>query len=227
MKTRYHRASPSPRYRRLLEQYRLMHERGEPHLGIPPDATFPGKSLPPQAGHIRRLVKQSGATTILDYGSGKGMQYLPQHIVDTVTGAEYADMREYWGVESIRCYDPAYAPFTALPESTYDGVISTDVLEHCPEEDMPWIVAELFSYSRRFVFANVACFPAQKCLPSGGNAHCTIRPTKWWRELILQCAASYPDIDYEFRLASHKNVAGSRIIKEAVISSATPEPAEG
>jgi hypothetical protein len=50
-------------------------------------------------------------------------------------------MKEYWGVESIRCYDPGYPPFSTLPEGRFDGVICTDVLEHCPEELKEKIVA--------------------------------------------------------------------------------------
>ena len=72
MQTKFTRASPSPRYRRLLEQYRLMHVNGETHLGIPPEQTFPGMSLPKEAPHIKRLIKQTGASTLLDYGCGKG-----------------------------------------------------------------------------------------------------------------------------------------------------------
>ena len=46
MATKFSRAAPSPRYRRLVEQYQLMHLHGETHLGIPPEQTFPGASLP-------------------------------------------------------------------------------------------------------------------------------------------------------------------------------------
>ena len=66
MKPHYTRASPSPRYRRLVQQYELMHAEGEVHLGIPPEATFTGQSLPPQAPHIKRLIKRTGARTLLD-----------------------------------------------------------------------------------------------------------------------------------------------------------------
>jgi hypothetical protein len=69
-------------------------------------------------------------------------------------------------------------------------VICTDVLEHCPEEDLPWIVGELFGYARLFVFANVACYPAMKTLPNGENAHCTIRPVEFWREIFQNAAAA-------------------------------------
>jgi 2-polyprenyl-3-methyl-5-hydroxy-6-metoxy-1,4-benzoquinol methylase len=168
---KYTRASPSPRYRRLLEQYQHMHLHGEQDAGIPPEQTFPGRSLPKQAPHIKRLIKATGAATILDYGCGKGQQYLPLRIADPDERIEYPDIKSYWGVQAIQCYDPAYQPFMQLPTGKFDGVICTDVLEHCPEEDIPWILAEQFGYANKFVFANVACFPARKKLPSGGNAH--------------------------------------------------------
>ena len=201
MADRYNRAAPSPRYRRLLEQYQLMHLHGETHLGIPPEQTFPGQSLPKEAGHIKRLIKLTAARTLLDYGSGKGRQYWPLRIKDEEEGVEYPDIRSFWGAPSIRCYDPAYTPFTELPSGTFDGVICTDVLEHCPEEDIPWILDELFAFADKFVYANVACFPARKRLPSGGNAHCTIKPVRWWEEQLARPASSKPTIRFEFRLA--------------------------
>jgi hypothetical protein len=200
MNRKFNRDAPSPRYRRLVEQYRTMHVQGETHLGKPAERTFTGESLPKEAARIKRLVKQTGAMTLLDYGAGKGQQYLPARVVDHEEGVDYPDVKAYWGVSEVRCYDPGYSPFMELPEGKFDGVICTDVLEHCPEEDMPWIVGELFGYARKFVYANVACFPARKTLPSGGNAHCTIRPIKWWEELITRAARSHPAVRYEFRL---------------------------
>jgi hypothetical protein len=216
MSAKYGRASPSPRYRRLIEQYQLMHLHGEQHLGIPPEQTFPGSSLPRQAAHIKRLVKQTHAVTLLDYGCGKGQQYWPLRIMDPTEGIEYPDIKSYWNVRSIQCYDPAYPPFIKLPLETFDGVICTDVLEHCPEEDLGWIIGELFGFAQRFVFANVACFPARKRLPSGGNAHCTIKPARWWEEHIGRAALGKPDTVFEFRLAYLKNGE----VKERVLSSA-------
>jgi hypothetical protein len=195
-------------------QYQQMHLHGEAHLGIPPEQTFPGKSLPQQAGHIKHLILHTGAKTLLDYGCGKGQQYLPQRLHAADEGIDYPDMKSYWGAQEIRCYDPAYPPFMEVPSGVFDGVVCTDVLEHCPEEDIPWILDELFAYAHRFVFANIACFPARKRLPSGGNAHCTIRPVKWWRDEIERAARPKPELAYEFRLAHIK--AGS--MKERIIS---------
>ena len=221
MKASFTRAAPSPRYRRLIEQYQLMHTQGEIHLGIPPEQTFPGQSLPPQAPHIKRLIKATGARTLLDYGCGKGRQYWPYRIRDAEEGIEYADIKTYWGIADVRCYDPGYTPFTELPTGTFDGVICTDVLEHCPEEDVPWIVGELFQYAEKFVYANVACFPARKRLPSGGNAHCTVKPARWWEDVIRKIAARKPQLRYEVRFVEAKGGTS----RERVLSSANHSPA--
>jgi hypothetical protein len=191
----YSRANPSPRYRELQNLYRAMHEEGEKFLGIPPDETFPGSSLAPQAARIKALIEKTGALTILDYGSGKGRQYEPQPI--TAGGGEWPSVMDYWDVDEVVCYDPCYAPFRALPAGKFDGVICTDVLEHCPEEDIPWIAEEIFGYATRFMFANVACYPARKRLPTGENAHCTVKPVEWWRALLERIAARHPGIVWE------------------------------
>lgn len=172
MAEEYSRENPSPRYRELLALYQQMHDM--------PDM-FAGISLPRQADRIRRMVEDTKSSSILDYGSGKGKPYewIPQ----------------YWGVKDVVCYDPAYKPFSELPTRTFDGVISTDVLEHCPAEDTPWILREMFSFADKFVFANIASYPAVKTLPNGENAHCTIWPAERWRQEIE--AAAKPGVLWE------------------------------
>jgi len=192
----FSRSQPSPRYLHLMRQYGRMHVEGETRLGIPAEQTFAGSSLAPHVTAIKALVQASGARTLLDYGSGKGLQYRPHRVM--VEGRHVADgIAEYWDVDEVRCYDPGYAPFAALPAGRFDGVICTDVLEHCPEEDLPWIVAELFGFAKRFIYANVACYPARKHLPDGENAHITIRDPHWWRELFVRAAADHGDVVWE------------------------------
>lgn len=191
----YNRQNPSPRYRELTAMYRSMHTDGEKFLGIPPEETFPGHSLLPQAGRIKEMIMRHGAKTLLDYGSGKGTQYQPMEVNIEGVG-RWPSIKAFWGIDELYCYDPAYKPFNKLPDRKFDGVVSTDVLEHCPEEDIPWILDEIFSYATHFVFANVACFPAKKRLPNGENAHCTIREPEWWERIILGISNKYPDIEW-------------------------------
>jgi hypothetical protein len=189
----YSRANPSPRYRELIGLYGRMHVEGETRLGIPAEQTFPGSSLFPHVARIKTLISATEAKTILDYGAGKGLQYRPHKIV--LGGAHLADgIAEYWDVDEVQCYDPGYAPHSARPQGRFDGVISTDVLEHCPEEDLAWILEEIFGYATRFVYLNVACYPARKTLPNDENAHVTVRPADWWRDKVA--AASRPGLKW-------------------------------
>jgi hypothetical protein len=180
----------------LLALYRQLHEGGETHLGMSPETTYPGVSVLTHLKRIKELIIATGARTLLDYGCGKGLQYELSPV--TVPGeGQHDSVLDYWELDEVRCYDPCHAPFSKLPDGRFDGVITTDVLEHCPEEDIGWIVAELFSYAERFVFASIAAYPAKSRLPTGENAHCTIRPLEWWRDTFAAAAASRPQVTWK------------------------------
>lgn len=202
----FSRKNPSGRYVLLLEQYQKMHEQGEKLLGILPENTFSGISLIPQATKIKKLIDLTKSETILDYGSGKGLQYERKYI--DAEKHYFDSVLDYWDIEELTCYDPCFTPYSELPTKKCDGVISTDVLEHCPIEDIPWIVDEIFNYAKYFVFANIASYPAQKSLPNGENAHCTQQDSDWWEELIDHVASNYSGIKWEFWLQS-KSADGS------------------
>ncbi len=191
----YSRSTPSPRYFELLAQYQQMHREGERSRGIPPEQTYAGISLPRHAVSIKLLIDRYHARTLLDYGAGKGHQYRPMN-VQLPDGTRFSSIPEYWGIEELRCYDPGHEPFSTLPQTKFDGVICTDVLEHCPESDMEWIVEELFAHARSFLFTNVACYQALAHLNNGENAHCTIRDRDWWQQTFATCAANHPHVRY-------------------------------
>ena len=200
----YTRDNPSPEYRAMVEMYATLHSEGankgvtEDHRA--PEQTFAGKMLGEHAPTIKEMIDRTSSRTLLDYGSGKGESYEQKDIQIGETVAP--SLQEYWGLESIRCYDPGYQPFTELPQEQFDAVISTDVLEHITEPDLPWILDEMFGFARRFVFANIACYPAKKNLPNGQNAHCTVRSPDWWRGMIHAVAMRHTGVSYQFSMAT-------------------------
>ena len=199
----YSRSNPSQRYLELTALYRNLHRDGEQRLGLTAEETYPGVSLLPHVKRIKELIVRTGAATLLDYGCGKGMQYEPHRL--TVPGEGVFDgVLEYWDVDEIRCYDPCYERFSKLPEGQFDGVVSTDVLEHCTEDDIPWIVEEMFAYARRFVFACIACYAAKTTLPNGENAHTTVRSSAWWHEVFAAAAARHPGVVWKIFTEVHE-----------------------
>lgn len=190
----FSRNNPSPRYLELVALYRQMHMQGDPALSLPPEKTFPGFSLAAHAGDIKTFIDYFGIKTALDYGCGKGLQYGP-YPVNTSSGKQFNSIPEFWGV-TVACYDPAYTPLSTLPEGKFDMVVTTDVLEHCPEDDLPWIVDEMFGYATRFLFGTVAIYPAVKNLPNGENAHTTIRPVAYWQALFDQASQKHGNLPW-------------------------------
>lgn len=171
-----------------------MHEDGD---GVRSgDKLFAGMPRPALIPPLQTLIKTHQARTLLDYGSGKGMQWRMDFNLDVLGPTTEKRLIRYLGLDEIRCYDPGYQPLSKLPEGEFDGVICLDVLEHCPEQDMGWILDQIFGYARKFVFANIASYPAKKHLPNGENAHCTIKPIEWWRELIDETTNNHPDVRY-------------------------------
>jgi len=199
--SQFSRARPTPQYHALLKHYGQMHSEGyavDDHGNarqLSAAQAFPGNELPKFIGPIKQLIDKHKARTILDYGSGKGKQYGPAK-VQTPDGKTYDSIGAYWGVERITCFDPGVAEFSKLPTEKSDGVVSTDVLEHCYAGDVPWIVREMFSLAAKFVFCNIACYPAMAKLPTGENAHCTQRDPQWWEGLFTGIANEFAGVDF-------------------------------
>ncbi|GAB5469048.1 MAG: hypothetical protein Kilf2KO_20780 [Rhodospirillales bacterium] len=207
----YTREKPSKRYVELGKLYEQMHTEGEQRLGLAAEKTFAGQSLYPHIARIGAELKQSGSKTLLDYGAGKGLAYQQKPL--TLPSGETADsLQAHWGLERVTCYDPGHEPFAKLPEGRFDAVICTDVLEHCPEEDIDWILTEIFDYAKRFVFLTVACYPAKKHLPNGENAHITLRKPEWWQRRIIAAAAGRTGLVYRVIFESIKD--GRRVSAE-------------
>ena len=157
--------------------------------------TFSGRGILRHVTSIQKLSNVTGSSSILDFGSGKGEQYvedLRSRSGDVISNSLHA----YWGVGSITCYDPAVNADTTALLARYDGVVATNVLDHLPEEDMQWIVELLFEKANKFVYANMSEYSANAWLPNGENARITKKPADWWVQLFSTAAEKYPDIRF-------------------------------
>lgn len=177
----YSRANPSPRYHQLLGFYKQMHAEGIQETGhsLPAAQTFSGMSLAPHIGNIKALIDRFGVKSVLDYGAGKAMYYTAP-IFPSADGQSKVDLKTFWGVDRIHLYDPGYAPLAALPDEQFDAVICTDVMEHIPEQDLDWVIDELFGFARKLVYVCIATYPAGKRFANGENVHVTLKDANWW-----------------------------------------------
>jgi hypothetical protein len=123
---------------------------------------------------IVKLVKFTEAKSLLDFGCGRGKQYAG------------------WGTLSAQTdlgmmpalYDPGVNEFEKMPDGKFDGVYSTDVMEHIPEEELPKTLELIFSKANKFVYLAICTSPSIATLPNGENAHCTLEDIDWWKEIV-------------------------------------------
>lgn len=138
-----------------LEQAKLYHQE---------DKIWQGTSIINYIPKINQIIKDKDIKSILDYGCGKARHH----------------PKEWNAIK----YDPAIQDYQNKPQDKYDLVISTDVLEHIPVENLKQTIDEIFGYSNKWVFVSVCCRKAEAILPNGYNAHATIESAKWWRDLF-------------------------------------------
>jgi hypothetical protein len=101
------------------------------------DNKWQGVALKKFIPAINQIIKDKGIESILDYGCGKA-KYHP----------------EEWNATK---YDPAVPQYQNKPTNKFDLVISTDVLEHIPVDNLKDAIDEIFSYSKKWVFISVCC----------------------------------------------------------------------
>lgn len=192
---KYTREHPSPEYQKAIA---LGIEYQKTHKGFTGRHTFQSFPL------YRQLIQEYRTKTLLDYGAGKLEQFsyrnirLLNHKGDTEKQV-YPSWQEALGVEEIYPYDPCIPEIAHLPTKRFDGVICTDVLEHVPPSDMPWVVDLMFSFAQQWVYASVASYPGKKTLADGSLAHKTIKPAEWWVEVWHTVGQRYPDLLWELR----------------------------
>lgn len=162
------------------------------------DKRFPGYSAGAYADAIKELVEEHRPERLLDFGSGKGFQYLARRI------------HERWGGLLPHCYDVGVRQLSIMPEGQFGGVICTDVLEHIERGDVPDILGKIFSKSQSngFVILGISCRPTKKTLPDGRDVHVTIEPPSWWKKQIEAVWFAICGVHGRPHVVAHFDVAG-------------------
>lgn len=143
-----------------IKQYQQLHQE---------DPSYGSTSLK-FIDEVSVMIDALKPESILDYGCGKG----------TLIG----EIERRYPAITCHRYDPSIPEYASLPVKTADLVINTDVLEHIPVADIDSVLREIASISKNAYF-NLHHGRAATVLPSGENAHCTVRSPSWYRKKIV------------------------------------------
>ncbi len=185
------RSQPSARYRLRRSLYQQMQDRDAVARATPDGTAMrsPEATWSEHREAIRTLVAGSRARGLLLYGSAAR---------SGLGGSRDAFSAKPWR-EDLRLtfYDPVRQSYSEPPSSAFDGVVCLDELDRTPEDDIPWVLDELFGQARHFVYASISCHARPSRLPNGELEPYTAKDTDWWRAQFESAAQRFPDVHWE------------------------------
>ena len=135
---------------------------------------------------LKEKILDNKIDTLLDYGGGGSNWNAPNF--EPTTGET---AKKFFKLNEVTKFEPARNLMNKIKS---DCVVCMDVLEHIFLADVPNVVDELFSLTNKLLIINVACYKAAAKLPTGENAHITIRSPDWWKGLIDGIATKHEKI---------------------------------
>jgi hypothetical protein len=132
-------------------------------------------------------ISKDEIKTVLDYGGGGSDWDAPDF--EPTTGET---AKQFFNLNDVCTFEPAR---NLMEKKKSDCVVCMDVLEHIFVSDVPRVVDELFSLSRKLLVINVACYKAAALLPNGENAHVTVRSPTWWKGMVDSISINHEDIE--------------------------------
>ncbi|MFQ5659662.1 MAG: ELM1/GtrOC1 family putative glycosyltransferase [Gammaproteobacteria bacterium] len=174
---------PSSEYTALLTRLRTSRrDNNQSTLRVPHHAAT--RQNP--AG-LRDLITRIKPKTILEYRFAGVEEF--HHALDSIDTENDGP--------AVSRYDPAYASRTERPSGRYDGVVCDEALDYIPDGDVPWVIEDLFSWARQFVYVAVSTYPRTKVLPDGTRLQSRSRDRAWWNTQIESVTAHHPDVHWE------------------------------
>ena len=123
-----------------------------------------GTSVLRHVEDILKIYKAISASSILDYGAGKGLL------------AKKLDF-------PIWEYDPAIIGKDSPPRPA-DLVVICDVLEHIEPEYLDRVLEDIHRCTKQIAFFTISLKPSIKNLPDGRNSHLIIENKDWWKNRL-------------------------------------------
>jgi len=132
----------SPYYHELVAKSTQYHEGHK---------TWNGFSQLAYVNDIKALVEKHNAKSLLDYGCGKGQQYIEK--LEYQSGV-LQSFDEYTGIESVYKFDPCWKEFKEPPVETqkFDAIIMIQAIGFIPDQDIDVLKNILMSHATKFCF---------------------------------------------------------------------------
>ena len=100
--------------------------------------TWSGKGTLQYYQILKDLVEKLEIKTVLDFGSGKGVQY------------SLYELDKKLNIE-VECYDPCLHGLENWPSKTYDMIMALDVVTNIDKKDISWLYQNFLNWANKCV----------------------------------------------------------------------------
>ena len=163
---------------KIIEEYQKIHNRRDVGMMI-------GEQVLNYIWNIQDLTFMYPNTTMLDFGCGKAWAHSQRKV------------SRLWDVDKVILYDIGIPQYSKRPtHDEFQSLISIDVLEHIPEDDIDEVFKYWYHRNMKYVFATIAAYPARATLSDGTNAHINLNDKAWWMSKIKKHITCHTEIIY-------------------------------
>lgn len=185
--TIFTKARPSSRFQEALATEKTVKTGAVPLGGELSRQPIRGIALVRHRKAIHRLIHETGARSLLVWGSRQSRMHRGAGAGEAAGDA----CRTLFGDRELSYYDPLSGH--GLGGNTYDGVVSLASMTRCPEDDVPWMLDEMFGSARRFVYV-VAILGRLAAAQSGQGTHPVVQDPDWWRGQMTSAARRHGEV---------------------------------
>ncbi len=165
----------------------------DPHSVLPHSEKGRTTSADTDSDNLTRLFTECHVQTVLD-GRIDAIGTLP---LANITAVADAGMRRKAG------FDPLVSSETVAVTAPLDAVVCRDTLEFVPDDDIPWLLEQLFNRAGRLLYCHV-----NEDVRNSGNADTPPvrrrkRTVAWWQYQFELIARQHPTVRWHVSLHQH------------------------
>jgi len=180
---------PSQGLQRVCEAIRTRHPDFRPHGSKAGRADSPA---------VLALTERTGARSVLEFGM----------LLSPGRDSNVEQISARRARSTVTVYDPTERDAPA-PAAGFDGVVCTDALELLNDDDVSWVLEELFSRARQFAYVTVRQARTFNVLAMLGRNRRSTRAPAWWFEKLQETGRRYPHVHWQLDLTIENGTGGS------------------
>jgi 2-polyprenyl-3-methyl-5-hydroxy-6-metoxy-1,4-benzoquinol methylase len=174
-------------YKKIFQGQKFI--RNDQETDLSQHRVFDGGGFRVLIDHMLKELESRPSVSVLDYGCGEGLHWHQQTLLKNTKSLPNLLGKK---LQNFYRYDPAYEIYGQKPQTKFDFVICSDVLEHIVDSDLPEFFSDINQFVKRdgIIFYSISTTLSKNKFLDGTNMHVNIKAPEHWFEILKSNAKS-------------------------------------